>query len=118
MARLLIVEDDDADRLILKSILEGTDHEVYFASDGEQALEIYVGSAIDVVVTDLHMPGIHGLELIMTLRARDPEAKIIAVSATGPAQLAMAEELGADVVLSKPVDPHDLLEAVAKVKVP
>ena len=52
-----------------------------------------------MIVTDLHMPGTHGLELIMTLRAAVPDAVIIAVSGTGPAQLAMAEAVGASMSL-------------------
>ena len=60
------------------------------------------------------MPKVHGLELIMTLRTLYPETEIIAVSATGPTPLFMAEAVGATVALSKPVDPHELLEAIAE----
>ena len=116
MARVLILEDDQEDRIILETIVERTGHEVYSASDGERALKIYVGGGIDVVVTDLQMPEVHGLEFIMKLRTLDPEAGIIVVSGTGPEQLSMAEAIGGAVSLSKPVDPHELLEAIAKVK--
>ena len=115
MARVLIVDDDQADRIILGRILEGAGHDVYLTSDDEQALKILLKRSIDVVVTDLQMPKVHGLELIMKLRTLYPEVGIIiAVSATGPAQLAMAEAVGANVVLSKPVDPNELVEAIAK----
>ncbi len=114
MARVLIVDDDQADRIILGRILEGAGHDVYLTSDDEQALKSLLKMSIDVVVTDLQMPKIHGLELIMKLRTLYPEAGIIAVSATGPAQLDMAEAVGATVTLSKPVDPDELVEAVAK----
>ncbi len=114
MARVLIAEDDQEDRIILGRILEGAGHHVYLTSDGEQALKVHLKRGIDVVVTDLQMPKIHGLELIMKLRTLYPEAGIIAVSATGPLQLDMAEAVGATVTLSKPVDPDELVEAVAK----
>ena len=60
------------------------------------------------------MPDVHGLELIMTLQTRYPDAGIVADSATGQVPLDMAEALGATAALSKPVDPHELLEAIAK----
>ncbi len=114
MARVLIVDDDQADRIILGRILERAGHDVYLTSDDEQALKSLLKMSIDVVVTDLQMPKVHGLELIMMLRTLYPEAGIIAVSATGPDQLDMAEAVGATVTLSKPVDPDELVEAVAK----
>ncbi len=114
MARVLIVDDDQAYRIIMGRILEGAGHDVYLTSDDEQALKSLLKMRFDVVVTDLQMPKVHGLELIMMLRTLYPEAGIIAVSATGPDQLDMAEAVGATVTLSKPVDRDELVEAVAK----
>ena len=114
MARVLIVEDEQTDRVILGSIVEGMGHEVYFASDGEQAFKTFMRMSIDVVVTDLHMPRVDGLEFIVALRTLFPDAPAIAVSGKGPELLAAAENKGACVALSKPVDPHELLEAIAK----
>ena len=110
---MLVVDDVTMDRLLLGSILEKAGHEVYHAEDGEQALEIYPKKDIEVVVTDLQMPKVHGLELIMVLLTSFPEAAIIAVSGTGPDQLDMAEAVGAFVTLRKPIDREELLEAVA-----
>ena len=115
MARVLIVDDDQAERIILGRILERAGHDVYLTSDDEQALRsLLKKKSIDVVVTDLQMPKVHGLELIMILRTFYPEVGIIAISATGPPQLDMADAVGAIVALSKPVDPDELVEAVAK----
>ena len=114
MARVLIVEDEQTDRVILGNIIHGTGHEVYFASDGEQALTLYTGRSIDVVVTDLHMPHVDGLEFIVALGELFPDAPVIAVSGKGPELLAAAESKGVRVALSKPVDPYELLEAIAK----
>ena len=115
MARVLVVEDDPSDRVILGNIVERTGHEVYFASDGKQALKIHVKKSIDVVVTDLQMPRVNGLEFIMSLRALFPETPIIVVSGLKPELLAEVRSRGALVVLSKPVDPHELVEALEKV---
>ena len=67
MARVLVVEDEQTDRMILAGMVEGMGHEVYFASDGEQAFKTYVRMSIDVVVTDLLMPHVDGLEFIVAL---------------------------------------------------
>ena len=115
MARVLIVEDEQTDRVILGSIVEGMGHVVYFASDGEQAFKTYMKSSIDVVVTDLVMPYVSGIEFIVELKTLFPDAPIIAVSAQGPELLAEAENKGASVTLSKPVDSRELLDAIAKV---
>ena len=114
MARVLVVDDEQTDRVILGSMLEGTGHQVFFASDGGQALRIYLTRSIEVVVTDLHMPHVNGLEFIVALRAMFSEAKIIAVSGKGPGLLSDAEDKGVRLALTKPVDPHLLLEAVAQ----
>ncbi len=114
MARVLIVEDVQSDRVILGYVVKRTGHEVYFASHGEQALEIYVTKGIEIVVTDLSMPKLDGLEFITLLRALFPDTPVIAVSGMGPELLATAKHMGAFVALSKPIDPHELVEALAQ----
>ena len=113
MARILIVEDEHAEQLLLYSIFEGLGHEIYTVGDGERALKMYLRKDIQVVVTDLHMPKAGGLELIEALLDSYPGAAIIAVSGKGPALLAQAEALGVFAALAKPVDRDELLEAVA-----
>lgn len=112
VARLLIVDDEEADRIVLRTILERAGHEVWEAVDGDEALRVYEGKDIDVVITDLHMRNVHGLELITILREYSPRPGIIAVSGTGSDQLAMAEALGARRTLIKPVVPDQILSAV------
>ena len=114
MAIVLIVDDEEAERVILGNIAHGMGHQVHFASDGAEALQVYAGRHIDVVVTDLQMPNVDGLELIVTLRALFPDAGIIAVSGKGPELLAAARSKGVLAALSKPVDPHELLRAIAE----
>ncbi len=85
------------------------------AGDGDEALAVYAGNGIDVVVTDLQMRNVHGLELISILRDFEPRPGIIAISGTGEDQLEMAHALGAEITLSKPITPDRLLEAVHSV---
>ena len=113
MAKILIVDDDEADRIVLGTILERAGHETFFAKDGEEALREYGGRAIEVVLTDLQMPKVHGLELITVLRDLSPRPAIIAISGTGSDQLDIAQAVGAYATLAKPVDPAELLSAVA-----
>ena len=114
MARVLIVEDEHTGQVILGTILEGAGHQVCFAMDGLRAFDLYVKKRIDIVVTDLYMPNGDGVEFIGTLRAAFPEALVIAVSGKGQHLLDAAKSKGAFLTLSKPVDPQELIEAIAE----
>ena len=114
MARILVVDDDEADRIILSTILERAGHEVFLAEDGRVALSMFGATEIDVIVTDLQMPEMHGLELITVLRDVSPRPAIIVISDTGRDQLDMAQAVGADETLMKPVDRDVLLDAISR----
>ena len=114
MARVLIVEDEHTGQVILGTILEGAGHQVCFAMDGLRAFDLYVKNRVDIVVTDLYMPNGDGVEFIGTLRAAFPEALVIAVSGKGQHLLDAATNEGAFLALTKPVDPHELIEAIAQ----
>ena len=115
MARVLIVEDEPTDLAIVKGLVELLGHEVYLASEGEEAYKKYLRHEIEVVITDLEMPGVGGLEFIESLIGLYAEAKIIAVSAEGPDRLHAARRAGATVLLSKPLGPQELGKALAEV---
>lgn len=110
-----MVDDEEADRVVLRTILERADHAVFLAENGREALEVYQGNGIDVLITDLQMSEVHGLELISIVRDFEPRPPIIAISGTGEVQLEMAQALGAQKTLTKPVDPQALLTAVREV---
>ncbi len=112
MARVLIAEDDETDRLLLKTILEQAGHELYFAPNGEEALKLYLRHPIDVVVTDIQMPRGDGLELIEALKGLYPDASIVAISGKSLPKLQMAQLAGARQILTKPIDGGLLLKAV------
>lgn len=117
MASVLIVDDAESDLLLQQAILARFGHQTYTATDGPEALRICAEHNVEVVVTDLHMPGIHGFELISELRDLSPRPTIIAVSGTGLGQLEIARELGALCTLQKPVNPERLLAAVEQARV-
>ena len=116
MARILIVDDEEADRLLVQAILERAGHETFLAVDGEEALREYALREIDLVVTDLQMPEVHGFELITVLREFAKPPAVVAVSGTGPFQLHMAEALGAKHTLQKPLTPELLLNAANPIR--
>jgi CheY-like chemotaxis protein len=112
MARILVVDDNETDRYLEHTILEDAGHEILFAKDGGDALRVFHSYEIAVVVTDLRMPLVDGLELIRKIREEDAQIPIVAVSGIGSEKLREARDLGADLSLFKPVEPDKLIEAV------
>ena len=116
MASILLVEDDDQLRTMLKLLLTSSGHEVQEESNGARVCEMYQEQRFDLVITDLVMPDIEGLEVIVELRRKDPNVRIIAMSGGGQgraeAYLRIAQQLGAKITLSKPFGNQELLEAV------
>lgn len=79
--RILLVEDDDDTRTVIAFHLRSAEHGVVEARDGEEALALYSqGTPFDVVVTDIHMPIMNGLELARQLRTRSKTVKIVIMS--------------------------------------
>ena len=116
MPRILIIDDDEVIRTLLKRALEGEGFEVSLAPDGRQGLKLFRQKGADLVITDMIMPGKGGMETIMELREEWPEAKIIAISggdSLGPQPyLEVVEGFGAVRIFSKPFDVQELLKAV------
>ncbi len=112
MANILIVDDEEMDRLLERTFLEDAGHTPFFAPDGEVALRVYQENDIDVVVTDLRMPNLNGLDLIRQLLEINPKVAVIAVSGVSADRLGEAEEFGAMSGLMKPVRRDQLVEAV------
>ncbi len=118
MAHVLIVDDDESDRMLMRALLGAEGHVMYFASNGEEALKLYLRHPIDVVVTDIQMPRGDGIELISALKGLDPDASIVAVSGQKPHKLQVAQLAGARSILLKPLTKDALIEAVEKACTP
>ena len=112
MARVLIVDDEPTDLLLLRKIVEASGHEVFVAQEGEQGFKSFLKEGIELVITDLSMPGVDGLEFIEALRGLYPEARIIAVSGRTEAELEEAKRAGAFAAVGKPIDADELVEAL------
>lgn len=83
MAKVLVIEDEEQVRDMIRQTLERAGHEVFEAADGEEGVEIFDHQNIDLVVTDILMPKKGGLVTILELRQKAPNLKIIAMSGGG-----------------------------------
>lgn len=109
--RLLLVEDKDSFRRLLVQALEGSSWETCAVGDPREALEIMAREPFEVLVTDLRLPGLSGLELLKRARRLQPTLRIILMSAFGePEDIVEAMRHGADGFLPKPFDLHRFLE--------
>jgi DNA-binding NtrC family response regulator len=105
MARILVVDDEEAMRSGLMEILHEEGHQTREASNGKEAMEKLRGELIDLVCSDLRMPGMDGLELLAQIKSESPETEVILI--TGYASISSAVEavkLGAHDYLSKPFE--------------
>lgn len=114
--RILVIDDDEQMRILLRQVMEWAGYEVIEAGDGREGMLKQRKQRADLVITDLIMPEQEGLETITSLRREYPELKIIAISGGGrigpDAYLPAAQELGADRVFSKPFDVRQLAVTV------
>ena len=112
-AKVLIVDDSGLTRRSLRQILETAGCEVVEAEDGLSALERYYLERPDVVLLDLVMRGMYGLEVLQKLRELDNDARIVVVSADVQASsLELAEQAGAKAFINKPFDKAEILVAL------
>jgi CheY-like chemotaxis protein len=118
MPKILLVDDDDALRKMLRIMLTKMGHVVREARDGQVAIEMCGQEEPDLVLTDIVMPGQEGLETIFALRHSNPSVKIIAMSGGGRISstdyLQIAKSLGARRVLAKPFSSEQLATAIGE----
>jgi two-component system response regulator HydG len=115
MAQLLVIDDNATLREGMVLSLNRAGHTVVAASSGSEGLELASHQRFDLVVTDLKMEPIDGLEVVRTLRARDPEAAVLVVTAFGTIETAVeAMKLGALDFIQKPFSPEVLRAKVEK----
>jgi len=114
MATILVIDDEDSIRHLLKEVLEKAGHHVIEARDGREGLELYQNNKVDLVLMDILMPGIDGLEGTLRLTKEYVDAKVIAMTgAQGDRNfLDVAKLFGARRVFEKPFDLNKLIEAV------
>lgn len=117
MARVLIVDDAAFMRMTIQQMIEADGHTmVSEAENGVQAIEQFMETKPDVVILDISMPEMNGIETLKRLKILDPKAKIIICSAIGYQDLlAQAIECGAAEFILKPFEKEQLIKAIEKV---
>ncbi|WP_242392856.1 response regulator [Anaeromyxobacter oryzisoli] len=114
--RVLLVEDDEDNRELMAEVLEASGYEVFPAASGQEGLRTLSERQVDIVVTDVGMPGMGGLELARASKAIAPAVPVVIVTGWAEREdITRARGKEVDAVLVKPVDPDALTGAVAEV---
>jgi two-component system, NtrC family, response regulator HydG len=112
---VLVVDDDAEGRAAMLKVLEGSGYKTLEADNGQQALDIILQDSIDVLVTDLRLPVMDGVELLKRAKAADQEIEVILITGHGTVEVAVeAIKEGAYDFITKPVKKAQLLHAVDK----
>ena len=119
MARILVIDDDPQVRDMLRQFLEWAGYEVRVAPEGSAGLKLHRAQPVDLIITDIVMPGKEGLETILEFRGQFPTVRIIAISGGGKLgphdYLNTARVIGAQRTFAKPFDLRELLAAVREI---
>jgi CheY-like chemotaxis protein len=118
VAHILLIDDDDSVRRSLAKILERAEHRVTAAADGAEGLRALQEDRPDLIITDVYMPEMDGIEILIRIRDADPELPVVVISGGGfaPADFVLedASQLGADAILSKPFERSVVLDTVRR----
>ncbi|MBF0370527.1 MAG: response regulator [Magnetococcales bacterium] len=117
MAKLLVIDDDEAVRVLLRTILEAVGHEILVADGGDEGMRLLESTSVDLVITDILMPEKDGLAVIRELADSHPGVKIIGLSGGGmilsaKTSLQAAEKMGVSQTLSKPFTSQQVLDVI------
>jgi CheY-like chemotaxis protein len=126
MKTVLIIDDEEAVRGALKRVLERAGYTVRLAASGPEGLLALRAQVADVVITDIVMPKVHGVETIKAIVQEFPQIRVVAISGGGnfgaseykpnaittTAYLTAAQSAGAHAVLTKPFETRDVLQAI------
>ncbi|MBP1667777.1 MAG: hypothetical protein H6Q21_143 [Bacteroidetes bacterium] len=115
MKNILVVDDNQMMRKLIKNLFPGEEFEITEATNGMEGLDFVKQNPVDLIITDIVMPKMEGIELIMNLRRDFPKIKIIAISGGKPYYLYMAKKLGIDGIFTKPLNHQSFLQAVKRV---
>ncbi len=111
-ANILIVDDEEVVRLSHLRSLEGSDCQTRAAEDGRQALQVMEQDPADVILLDLRMPGLDGMDVLKTIKQRWPDSEVVVITGYPCIDTAkQAVRLGAFNYLTKPLGPDEVMKA-------
>ena len=116
MALILVIDDEEPIRIVLRANLEAAGHEVIEAKDGKEGLRLYQKESVDLIICDIIMPEKEGISTILEALESNPVQKVIAMSGGGRdgylGYLDTAREFGVRHTLQKPFSKTQLIECV------
>ncbi len=113
--RILVIEDDEEMRSLLSEFLNDEGYETDSADNGLEAYRRLVRELFDLIITDVRMPGLSGLDILPRMRRLQPKALIIMITAFGSEEVChKAYERGATVYLEKPIHLENLKELIQR----
>lgn len=114
--RALVIDDDDLVRMTVVIMMRRLGYEVLEASTGASGLQIFRDNLPRLVITDVTMPDIDGIEVVATMKALQPDTRVVVMSGGGQRgnvdHLTLARQIGADAVLPKPFESDELAIAI------
>ena len=111
---ILVIDDDERIRSLLRNILLFGGHRVIEASDGESGMRYLDGDRFDLVLTDLGMPGMNGWEVVKRIKARIPQVPVALITGWGTdLDQEKIKESGVDRIIGKPFQVNEIIETVA-----
>jgi len=115
--KLLLVDDEEGIRRVLGIALADSGYEVLPAADGAEALQIFRREAPAIVLTDIKMPGMDGIELLRRIKAEKPETEVIMITGHGDMDLAIRSlEHEATYFITKPIEDKELEAALGRAR--
>ena len=128
MAKIIVIDDEDDIRIVLKQVLERAGYDVVVAESGQEGLELMEQEGAELVITDVIMPGMDGVALTRDIREKFPDTRILVISGGGnvapksyepgaistTAFLSSARNAGADRTMTKPFERQELLTMVGE----
>lgn len=116
MAKILVVDDAEFLRVRISKILTSNGHEVIEANNGVNAVQTYMSARPDMVLMDITMPEMDGLAALKAIRAADPKARVVMLTALGQEAIVLeAIKSGARDFIVKPFQPERILSAISRV---
>jgi DNA-binding NtrC family response regulator len=113
--RILLIDDEEANVRLLAMSLKSDGYEVFMTHNGEQGLKIFREKGPEIVITDIKMPGMDGLEVLKKIKEIDPETEVIIITGHGDADsTTTALEYGASDFINKPVKNESLSIALER----
>jgi two-component system cell cycle response regulator len=115
MTRILVIEDNAHNLELMSYLLTAQGFEIETAVDGERAMQSLVDSAFDLIICDVHLPKIDGLELVSIIKSRSTTAHVPVIAVTALAMVGDRERLlaaGFDAYIAKPIDPAGFLKEI------